>query len=66
MLGIDARPFLDTAVTQTVAAILEGFTDPDAALVGVVARERGRLLLEDDERADIFERFRWYRLGTGL
>ena len=42
------------------------FQDPDASEIGIVARERGRLLLEDEERSHIFEHFRWYRLGAEL
>lgn len=66
LLGIDARPYLDTPLTRTVAAVLDRFSDPDADVVGIVAREQGRLIPEDDDRLEIFECFRWYRLGTGL
>lgn len=66
LLGVDARPFLDEPVSQAVVAVLDRFSDPDADIVGIVAREKGRLIVEDDQRIEIFELFRWYRLGTGL
>ena len=66
LLGLDARPFLDASLSTTVTAVLERCDDPDAELVGVVAREKGRLLIDDEDRAEIFELFRWYRLGAGL
>jgi len=46
--------------------VLDRFSDADADVVGLVARERGRVVPTDDERAIIFEHFRWYRFGTGL
>jgi hypothetical protein len=46
--------------------VLDRFSDPDADVIWVIAREKGRALIEDDERAQIFEHFRWYRLGTDL
>ncbi len=66
LLGTDARPFLDESVTQSVAAVLARFADQDADVVGIVARERGRMLIDDRDRVDIFERFRWYRLAITL
>lgn len=66
LLGGDAQPFLDAAVRRSVTAVLDQFAAPDAAIIGVVARERGLLLIDDRDRVDIFERFRWFRLGTGL
>jgi hypothetical protein len=66
LLGADAQPFLDEPLSQAVTAVLDRFSDPDAEVVGTVAREQGRLVVEDDHRIDIFELFRWYRLGTGL
>ncbi len=66
LLGIDGRPFLDVQLADTVAKVLDRFSDPDADVVGLVARERGRVLLDDDERETLFEHFRWYRLGAHL
>jgi hypothetical protein len=34
--------------------------------VEIVTREKGRLVVEDEYRTEIFELFRWYRLGTQL
>lgn len=66
LLGVDARPFLDEPVSQAVTAVLDRFDDPNAEVIGIVAREKGRVLPEDEERNDIFDRFRWYCLGAGL
>jgi hypothetical protein len=46
--------------------VLDRFTDPDADVIGMITRENGRILAEDDERIQVFEHFRWYRLGLGL
>lgn len=66
LLGIDARPFLDKPLSRAVTAVLGGFDNPDAEVVGIVARETGWLHVEAEHRIGIFEHFRWYRLGTGL
>lgn len=66
LLGVDARRFLDEPLSQTVTAVLGLFNDPDAEVVGILARETGRLPIEDEDRIVIFQLFRWYRLGTGL
>ena len=66
MLGVDGQRFLDVALSNTVRAVLDRFDEPEADVVGIAAGERGRGLIEDEDRADIFELFRWYRLGTGL
>lgn len=66
LLGVDGRPFLDDQLASTVVKVLDRFADPDADVVGLVARERGRIAPSDDERSDIFECFRWYRCGIGL
>ncbi len=66
LVGVEARPFLDESVSETVATVLDLFDNPDAAVVGVVAREMGTIIAEDEHRLEIFELFRWYRLGTGL
>jgi predicted nucleotidyltransferase len=66
LLGVDARRFLDEALSQAVTSVLDRFDEPDAEVIGIVAREQGWGLLEHEQRAEIFDRFRWYRLGTGL
>ena len=30
------------------------------------AADRGRLLVNEEDRVQVFELFRWYRLGAGL
>ena len=66
LLGDDGRRFLDEPLGRAVAGVLHRFADPAAAEIGIVAREKGWLLIEDVDRSDIFEHFRWYRLGAGL
>jgi predicted nucleotidyltransferase len=66
LLGVDGRPFLDAQLAGTVVKVLDRFSDADADVVGLVARERGRIVPTDDERMIIFDHFRWYRLGAGL
>lgn len=63
LLGDDGRRFLDEPLSRATLAVLDRFTDPDADVVGIVAREKGRLVVEDEDRIEIFELFRWYRLG---
>ena len=66
VVGVEARPFLDDRVSEVVKPVLDRFDEPDATVVGVVAREAHGLIVEDEHRLEIFELFRWYRLGTGL
>jgi len=66
LLGLDGQRFLDAALSNTVRAVLDRFDQPEADVVGIAAGERGRGLVEDEHRTEIFELFRWYRLGTGL
>ena len=66
VVGVDAQPFLDEPLSEAVKAVLDRFDSPDAAVIGDVARETGRFIVEDEHRLEIFELFRWYRLGTGL
>ena len=66
LLGLDARPFLDDSSSSTVKAVLDQLDDPDAELIGTAAAEGGQIYLEDQRRTQVFELFRWYRLGTGL
>ena len=46
VVGIEAQPFLDESVSKTVKAVLDRFDNPDAAVIGVVARETGRFIVE--------------------
>ena len=46
--------------------VLDKLDSPDAAEVAMVAREDGRVVLEDEDTAEIFELFRWFRLGAGV
>jgi predicted nucleotidyltransferase len=66
LLGADGQPFLDEAVSRAVSMVLDRFSDPDADVVGIAAREKRGFVVEDDDRAEVFQLFRWYRLGTGL
>jgi predicted nucleotidyltransferase len=66
LLGVDGRPFLDAQLAGTVVKVLDRFAGPDADVVGLVARERGRTPPTDEERAIIFEHFHWYRRAAGL
>jgi len=66
LLGIDGQRFLDTALSTTVRAVLDRFTEAAADVVGIAASDRGRGLIDDESRTTIFELFRWYRLGIGL
>lgn len=66
LLGFDGRPYLDSSLAAVVGAVLARFDDPDADVIGIVARENGRLLPTDAYRRDVFERFRWYRRGARL
>jgi predicted nucleotidyltransferase len=66
LLGHDGRRFCDRPVAGSVGMVLDRFDSPDAAVVGIVAREDGRVLADDEDRAEIFELFRWFRLGAGV
>lgn len=64
LLGQDGRRFSDRPLARSVGIVLDRFDSPDAAVVGLVARENGRVLVDDEDRAEIFELFRWFRLGA--
>ena len=51
------------ATCWVVRQVLGRFAHPDAEAVGIVARERGTFALDEQERTNTFEHFRWYRLG---
>jgi predicted nucleotidyltransferase len=66
LLGVDGRRFLDESLGRTAGMVLDRFSNQDADVVLIVAREKGRLVVEDEHRNEIFDLFRWYRLGTEL
>jgi hypothetical protein len=53
-------------VSQAVGPVLDRFVDPDADGVALVAREKGQMVIEEHDRADIAQHFQWYRRGIGL
>ena len=65
LLGLDARAFVTPLVTS-IRPLLDRFDSPDAAIVGLVASEDRRGVIEDTDRIEVFEFFRWFRLGAGL
>ena len=42
LLGADGRRFLDKPLLDAVTGVLDRFSDPDADVIGVIAREKGR------------------------
>jgi len=66
LLGVDGRRFLDAPLRRTLPVLLDRFDDPDADVVAIAVGEKGRLYLDDEQRTETFELFRWYRLGTGM
>jgi len=64
-LGLDARPFVPSVATS-IRQLLDQFDSPDAAIVGLVATEDRRVLIEDADRLEVFDLFRWFRLATAL
>jgi hypothetical protein len=66
LLGLDGRPFLDQSLRTAATTVLDRFNDPDAEAVGIAASSSGRHFVGETRRVDVFELFRWYRLGAGL
>lgn len=66
LLGQEGRRLSDRPVARSVGRVLDRFDSPDSVVVGLVAREEGRVLGDDEHRMEIFELFRWFRLGTGI
>ncbi|MEO6213185.1 MAG: hypothetical protein ABIP65_06115 [Vicinamibacterales bacterium] len=66
LLGVDAQRFLDEPLSRAVKTVLNLFDEPDAQVVGLVAGETGRRMVDDDGRTEIFQLYRWFRLGGGL
>jgi predicted nucleotidyltransferase len=65
LLGQDGRRF-SGSVARSVGMVLDEFDSPDATIVDLVAREDGSVLVDDEDRVEIFELFRWFRLGAGV
>jgi predicted nucleotidyltransferase len=65
LLGLDARPF-GPSLAPSIRPLLDRFDGPDAAIVGLVASEDRPGLIEDADRIEVFEFFRWFRLSAGL
>ena len=65
-LGADGRRFMSVPLARVVSRVLGRCAHADAEAVGTVARERGRYAVDEQERTDIFECFRWYRVGLDL
>lgn len=65
LLGLDARAFVPSLDTS-IRPLLDRFESPDAAIVGLVAGEDRPGVIEDADRTEVFELFRWFRLSAGL
>jgi hypothetical protein len=63
LLGLDARPFAPSVATS-IRLLLDQFDSPDAAIVGLVASEDRRVLVEDADRLEVFDLFRWFCLAA--
>lgn len=68
LLAADGQRFLakDAALADTVRTVLDRFDEAGADVVGLAAGERRRGHIDGQHRTDVFELFRWYRLGTGV
>ena len=66
LVGLDGRGFVDATVRAAVRVVLDQFDSPDAQIIGTVAGEQGRFVVEDEHRTEIYELFRWFRLGAGI
>jgi predicted nucleotidyltransferase len=66
LLGVDSGRFIDASLSQAIKPVLDLFDEPDAQVVGLVAREAGRRIVDDDRRTEIFQLYRWFRLGSAL
>ena len=63
LIGLDGRIFLDPPVRAATSSVLDQFDSPDARIVATVAGAQGRVFVEDEQRTEIYELFRWFRLG---
>jgi hypothetical protein len=65
LLGLDARRFVPS-LALSVRPSLDRFDSPDAAIVGLAASEDRPGLIDDADRIEVSEFFRWFRLSAGL
>ncbi len=66
LLGHDGRRFHDPPLVTVISSVLDQFSTPDSTIVFRVAREDGGTRAEADERSQVFELFRWFRIGAGI
>lgn len=66
LLGVDCQRFLDPAVRAAARAVLDRFETADSGVVRMILRENGRRLPEPASLNEVFQLFRWFRLGAGL
>jgi len=66
LLGRDAQRFCDRPIAGSVGIVLDRLDSPDAAVVDIVGREDGLLIVDDEDRTEIFDLFRWFRLGASV
>lgn len=66
LLGQDGRRFLATPLSAAVGHVLDDFDSPDAAVIGTAAREEAGFFIEEERRRDVFDLFRWFRIGAGV
>jgi predicted nucleotidyltransferase len=65
LLGQDGRHF-SAPVADSVRPVLDRFDSSDGSLVGLLASQEGRVLAEDEDRVEIFNLFRWFRLALDI
>jgi len=63
-LGLDSRRFTPS-VAEAVRPVLDR-KSPDAAIVALAAHADGRFIVQDEDRLEIFELVRWFRLAAGV
>ena len=66
LLGEDGRRFQAPPLSAAVVRVLDDFDSPDAVVIGTAAREEAGIFIEDARRRDVFDLFRWFRVGAGL
>ena len=66
LLGQDGRRLQSAQLSAAVAQVLNDFDGPDAAVIGIAAREEAGYFIGDERRQDVFDLFHWFRAGAGL
>jgi hypothetical protein len=66
LVGLDGRPFHDRALVTAATRVLEECADSDGRVVSLAAREETGLPVRDEQRHEVFELLRSFRLGTGI